>query len=341
LDLRLRPFLEAETDDAAAAALDALLAALAAVIVDAVRRELTGSFKGADHIEDVAADVRLRLVRMLSRLRAPGPGGEATEIDNIAGYASVTAERAAYAFLRRQFPERTRFRNRVRYVVTHHPHANFVAGADRVWRASSRIAVRRAPRPGATVSFIEDPAHWLHAARIDVTQPLPSLIDAVLQGLDAPIEFDRLVDALAAALGVVDHGVSAPPERMDGTDARREAVDPAPPVLDVMAQRESLLGVWREIVELPTRQRAALLLNLRDPDGGAVLQMLPATGVVTAEAIAVALDISPAALSRLWARLPLDDLSIAEQLGLTRQQIINLRKSARARLARRLGENRP
>ena len=36
----------------------------------------------------------------------------------------------------------------------------------------------------------------------------------------------------------------------------------------------------------------------------------------------------------------LDDLSIARQLGLTRQQIINLRKSARARLSRRLGEKR-
>jgi hypothetical protein len=34
--------------------------------------------------------------------------------------------------------------------------------------------------------------------------------------------------------------------------------------------------------------------------------------------------------------LPLDDATIAGLLGLTRQQVINLRKSARERLARRL-----
>jgi hypothetical protein len=38
----------------------------------------------------------------------------------------------------------------------------------------------------------------------------------------------------------------------------------------------------------------------------------------------------------LWSRLPLDDASIAELLNITRQQVINLRKCARERLARRM-----
>ena len=38
----------------------------------------------------------------------------------------------------------------------------------------------------------------------------------------------------------------------------------------------------------------------------------------------------------LWNQLPLDDNTISERLGLTRQQVINLRKSARERLARRM-----
>jgi hypothetical protein len=41
-------------------------------------------------------------------------------------------------------------------------------------------------------------------------------------------------------------------------------------------------------------------------------------------------------LDELWDELPLDDLKIAARLGMTRQQVINLRKSARARLARRM-----
>jgi hypothetical protein len=40
--------------------------------------------------------------------------------------------------------------------------------------------------------------------------------------------------------------------------------------------------------------------------------------------------------AELWPQLPLDDATIAGLLNLTRQQVINLRKSARERLARRL-----
>ncbi|MGE3340292.1 MAG: hypothetical protein AB7N54_21040, partial [Alphaproteobacteria bacterium] len=71
--------------------------------------------------------------------------------------------------------------------------------------------------------------------------------------------------------------------------------------------------------------------------GSSVLQMLPATGVVAREGIAAALDLDPRDLDVLWPVLPVDDETIATRLGLTRQQVINLRKAGRARLARRLG----
>jgi hypothetical protein len=53
--------------------------------------------------------------------------------------------------------------------------------------------------------------------------------------------------------------------------------------------------------------------------------------------LAGTLEMDRGALDRLWDRLPVDDQTIAKRLGLTRQQVINLRKSARARLARRAG----
>jgi hypothetical protein len=40
--------------------------------------------------------------------------------------------------------------------------------------------------------------------------------------------------------------------------------------------------------------------------------------------------------AKLWNNLPLEDTTIAQNLGVTRQQVINLRKSARERLARRM-----
>ena len=56
--------------------------------------------------------------------------------------------------------------------------------------------------------------------------------------------------------------------------------------------------------------------------------------------IAAALEIPERDLARLWPDLPLDDLWIAARMGITRQQVINLRKSGRARLARRLTGDR-
>jgi len=45
---------------------------------------------------------------------------------------------------------------------------------------------------------------------------------------------------------------------------------------------------------------------------------------------------SAESFAEVWNDLPLEDARIAELLGLTRQQVINARKSGRERLARRL-----
>ena len=65
-------------------------------------------------------------------------------------------------------------------------------------------------------------------------------------------------------------------------------------------------------------------------------ELLPATGVATIRQIAETLEITDSRFAEMWPRLPLDDAAIAGLLNLTRQQVINLRKSARERLARRL-----
>ena len=97
-----------------------------------------------------------------------------------------------------------------------------------------------------------------------------------------------------------------------------------------------LKRLWEEVCELPRGQRAALLLNLRDADGGGCLGLLPATGVATTRQIAAALEVTDERFAEMWQHLPLDDAAIAGLLDVTRQQVINLRKSARERLSRRL-----
>ena len=86
---------------------------------------------------------------------------------------------------------------------------------------------------------------------------------------------------------------------------------------------------------LPAKQRAALLLNLRESHEVSAVPMLIISGVATMEEIAAAAGMTRAELEAVWDDLPLEDAAIALRLGLTRQQVTSLRKTARERLARR------
>ncbi len=331
-DPRLQPFLEATSEEAATAALDALLSGdVARTLREAVARGLREAGGAAGHHEDIAADVRVKLVRKCWSLWR----GEGEPVENMLAYVASAAENGCYGFLRQRFPERTRFRNRVRYAVAHHPGTRLSLNSIGVWMCARHEA--DTPRPGgrAADAFLDDPRGWLHLRRIDVAQPLPGLVQAVLDAVGEAVPLDRLVEALAVVLGVAEAQASVSRDR-HRPSAVEEVMDPAPAIGEVLEQRQALGQVWGEIAQLPVRQRVALLLNLRDADGASMLQMLPATGVVTAAGVAEVLGLAVRELETLWARLPLDDLTIAARLGVTRQQVINLRKSARARLARRI-----
>jgi hypothetical protein len=103
-----------------------------------------------------------------------------------------------------------------------------------------------------------------------------------------------------------------------------------------MEKRMFLQRLWDELQQLPLNQRAALLLNLKDSSGFGCITLFPAIGIATVRQLADALQISVESFAEVWNDLPLEDAKIAELLGLTRQQVINARKSGRERLARRL-----
>ena len=97
-----------------------------------------------------------------------------------------------------------------------------------------------------------------------------------------------------------------------------------------------LQRLWEELQQLPLNQRAALLLNLKDSSGFSCITLFPATGIATVRQLAQALEMSAESFAEIWNDLPLEDARIAELLKLSRQQVINARKSGRERLARRL-----
>jgi RNA polymerase sigma factor (sigma-70 family) len=177
-----------------------------------------------------------------------------------------------------------------------------------------------------------------------------AFVHATLAALGRPCRFGTLVAAIGACLGEEDvpaasgGGGQAREAAGRGQDGREDGLpseverlrDQRPAILDVLTHREHLERLWNEIRELPPRQRAALLLNLRDDEGRGMIELWPQTGIAPLAELARALDLTEGALRELWPTLPRDDQWIAERLGVTRRQVINLRKCARERLARRL-----
>lgn len=94
--------------------------------------------------------------------------------------------------------------------------------------------------------------------------------------------------------------------------------------------------IWGEICQLPTNQATAWLLKVSDKQGQSTLKWLPVYQIATIRQIAEAMSQPPETLAAVWNELPLPDKKIADLLKLNQRQVINLRKSANARLQRRL-----
>ena len=325
-DLALVPFLQAS--DAVVA--EQLLADLLGnrvdrTIRDVVRRVLHthvagGARPGAD-LEDVRSEAVARVLRRLRELKAHHPQ---EPIQNLDAYTARIAERACYEYLRRRHPERARLRNQVWYVLTHDPALTLERGTNGNWICG--LASLRAHGSAGRKSV-----------PVQHRRSLPSVIRSALLRLDRPIDLNELVDLVAQALGIHDSGPATPSGPEAIASGVESIADPAAlPPLAALENEQFVKWLWAEVQQLPLRQRTALLLNLRDAAGCDALDLLPLTGTASIREIAGALSIEAEAFARLWPELPLEDRRIAERLGVSRQQVINLRKAARARLSRRM-----
>jgi hypothetical protein len=308
-DRRLDPILDSSNAAEREAAITNLLSAEAYWRVDRIlERRFRRSGLAAHHLEDVRAEVLLRIVNRLHRLsldRTLEP------MQDFPAYVSVVAFNTFDDFLRRVHPLRAKLKNRVRYLVAHDP--RFA-----LWSAG-----------GVLVCGLRQ---WQGNAPADVEPPSPETardLRAALEWLFAQTGNAIELDAAVAALGRV-----ALPE----TEQARSIGEQQTATHDAHAEverRQSLQQLWSEIAQLPLRQRLALLLGARDASGESVLRLLRAANIASLRAMAETLEMKAEEFAALWRDLPLDDLSIAKLLDTNRQNVINLRRSARERLRRR------
>jgi len=352
VDPLLRPFLRAVGEEETQRHLEALLKRADPWIRQTLRRRFHFSLRPgrtgpASTEEEEAADVHGETqAQLLQRLRALRQDPQSEPIRDFKAYVVATTAHVFDHYLRRKYPQRWRLKKRLRDLLTHQPglalwesRQKEAVGGFADWEKEGRVALRNR----CYLQLLQDPQGWsrqVWPGEDPSGMNLADLVAALFSLVGSPMALDDLVAVVAALQGVPDLPAVGGngDDRAEGGEGLLESLpDPGPGPERRVVIRAYLQQLWAEILLLPRRQRMALLLNLRLEGRENGLELWVETGLVRLREIAAALEMSPAELAELWNHLPLEDGCLAQRLGITRQQVINLRRVARARLRRRMG----
>jgi RNA polymerase sigma factor (sigma-70 family) len=257
-------------------------------------------------LDDVRSTVMLRIVGRLRNVAAGEP------IGSFDGFVATLTFNSINDVLRERAPARTQLKDRVRHLLSRSPRLAS-------WHADGGIAAGFVEWEGTAARQIALPPSIPHG-------DLETAMIALFEANGAPLLVDSVVDAIAASwkiAEVVHVPIDNIEEEMASAGADAEA-------------RDELRVLWQEIRALRVSQRQALLLNLRDSNAASAIELFVFLGIATIDDVAETLEMRAEALAEIWNGLPLDDNAIAVRLGITRQQVINLRRAARERLTRKL-----
>lgn len=298
--------------------------------------DFEGSRQNQDALE-IAGDVCAVILADLRNLKRD-PARRS--IGGLHNYVAIKTYSACADYFRAKNPQRWRLRGMLRHQLKQNQKFSIWQNEHQRWLCGLRAW--RVERPREVYSdklqqVLDDPHAKLNnpeSCVADTQRAQPAeMLNGIFEYVGHPIDFNQLVTIVAELWGIKDH----PVESYDHDDGTKERLaDTAAGVDAVVEQRSYLYRLWLEVCQLPTLQRSALLLNLRDAQEGSVIAFIPHLGIASKEEIAEMLSMSAEQFSEIWNELPLDDASIARLLGVTRQQVINLRKTARERLARRM-----
>ena len=299
------------------------------VIKPIVRRKLNVSLFPGDtgsrnqEALELVSDIRLRLLTEIdARVESKN-----NAIRDLGAYAATIAFNACHNHFRERYPRRASLRNKLKYLLRHH----------------TELSLWRDPANGWLCGLVEwegrtDVVESHHPNESGLSQvgterhSSARLLKKYFADRSGPVVFDELVNDVAEANGLIEP-----------TNISAELSDTTYPIVDLNMRadklvelRSRLTALWEAVRELPLAHRKALLLNLRDDSGDNLLAALPLTGAASIREIATSLELNFEELAEIWNSLPWDDNRIARHLGGTRQQVINLRQTARAKLIKQL-----
>lgn len=281
---------------------------------------------------DIISEVKLTMMASIERMRRSGDPGL---IGSLEGYTATVARNTCNEYLRRKFPSRFRLRNQLRYVFAKTDGLILSTTSGDGWICgrtkdlTGPDSVNPVPISLSGSMPILKEAVSLRTGGSPVN--LHKLVAIVFDEIKRPVAFDELVTVLAELSGIKE------PMSVEVTEQTKVVSRPDDAFRE-HDRKEFLEAVWRDVLDLPLRHRRALLLHMADDQNDNLLMMFPVAGVASLRMIADALEMDHAELARIWNRLPLQDSEISGLMGLERQQVINMRQSARTSLRRRLSK---
>lgn len=302
------------------------------IIKPIVRRALRTSLNADDTRSrnqdalELVGDIQVMIMAAIAARHENDENGNGA-IRDLRGYAARTAQNACYFYFRTNFPERTSQENKLRYALKHMAGVSLWKREDGRWlcgTAVSESTQRSEPVP-IDASIAES---W---TALETRDGYLKALHSVFARHESPILFDDLLDLMVEVLGIREARITgSESERIEdlaihGSDKTEQKYD------DTDDQTPRLKRLWMKLSEMPLRHRKALLLNLKYK-GRDLVRLLPLSGVASLHEIAAALEFTEDEFASVLSSLPWDDLRIAEHLGVTRQQVINLRQYVRSRL---------
>jgi hypothetical protein len=311
--------------------------------------------------EDDAQEALQQLIQALWQCKA-NPSQAA--IGNLKHYAAVVAAHVTRRRWRAERPVHHALREALRHTLR-------TDGRFALWERDGLgwlcgTAAWRGHAPGHSERLAQLQQHPQALADMlmpqqDVTRaPQAALLAAIFQWLEHPIGFEALATVIAELRHIEELLWQSTDDAAEDERPLRDTLAAQAPGQDEeSAWRQFLTALWSEVEQLPPLQRIAYLLNFTAADGA--LEIFWLYGVASVRRIGAVLQLTDehfacawaglddaarvAALQAsnyderfalLWRYLPLNDLTIARLLGTERQKVINLRKAAGDRLARRL-----
>jgi RNA polymerase sigma factor (sigma-70 family) len=329
IDPRLVPLLRTNDSEQQKLLMEQLIATQAQPVIKRILRKKL-SVAGGTAMQDEPDVYSEVVVRLLKRLQKWFLNPDQIDVANFDSYVAVITKNCCNEYFRSKFPRRWHLRNRVRYALTRLPGLAMWSSNKGDWLCGLAGWEGRVEEPenGRLQKLSDEPEGILKTKPVKLSEA----IQRIIRYVGVPIPLEVVISILAKLPGIREQFQDSRVEKQQ----MERLPDPRPPVEAGSVHTKFLERLWLEISQLPPKQRVALLLNLRDNEEREAIALFPAAGIASIEDISTVVDIPLEEFYDLWKELPLDDVRIAERLKLTRQQVINLRKSARERLTYRM-----